>query len=109
MNTTPMGNAGMGRISLASYVIGFLLAMVLTVVAFGLVIYGGQIPRGVVLAGIIGAALLQILVHLHYFLHLNTSSAMRWNGLALACTVIIMILFIGGTLWIMGNLNARMM
>jgi cytochrome o ubiquinol oxidase operon protein cyoD len=46
---------------------------------------------------------------LHYFLHLDTSSAARWNVLALIFTFLIMILFVGGTLWIMSNLNYRMM
>ena len=59
--------------------------------------------------GIFGAAALQILVHLHYFLHLDTSSTMRWNVLALVFTVLILVLFVGGTLWIMANLNYRMM
>jgi cytochrome o ubiquinol oxidase subunit IV len=109
MNATPMERAGMGRASFKAYAIGFLLSIVLTTVAFGLVLYGGEISRNLILTGILGGALLQILVQLHYFLHLNTTSAARWNVLALASTLIIMILFIGGTLWIMTNLNARMM
>jgi cytochrome o ubiquinol oxidase subunit IV len=104
-----MERAGLGRVSFKAYAIGFLLSILLTAVAFCLVLYGVEISRSLVLAGILGAALLQILVHLHYFLHLNTSSSARWNLLALASTLIIMILFIGGTLWIMSNLNARMM
>jgi cytochrome o ubiquinol oxidase operon protein cyoD len=32
---------------------------------------------------IFAAANVQILVHLHFFLHLDASSAMRWNLLAL--------------------------
>jgi cytochrome o ubiquinol oxidase subunit IV len=109
MNETPMERAGMGRVSFRAYAAGFLLSILLTAVAFGLLLYGGEISRSVILAGILGAALLQILVQLHFFLHLNTSSAARWNVLALVSTLIIMILFIGGTLWIMSNLNARMM
>lgn len=104
-----MEQAGMGRPSIKAYATGFLLSILLTAAAFGLVIYGGEISRGVILAGILAAAMLQIMVHLHYFLHLNTSSEARWNVLALVCTLIIMILFIGGTLWIMNDLNARMM
>jgi cytochrome o ubiquinol oxidase operon protein cyoD len=109
MESTPMDRAGMGRAGLKSYVVGFLLSIILTTLAFALVVAGGNLARGLILAGILGAAMLQILVHLHYFLHLDTSSAARWNVLALVCTLIIMILFVGGTLWIMSNLNARMM
>jgi cytochrome o ubiquinol oxidase subunit IV len=103
-----MDRAGMGGASLKSYIIGFLLSVLLTVLAFAMVMFGGN-HSSVILAFILCAAVLQILVHLHYFLHLDTSSAARWNVLALLCTFIIMILFIGGTLWIMSNLHARMM
>jgi len=61
------------------------------------------------LVGILSAGIVQILVHLYYFLHLDTSSAARWNVLAMIFTVLIMILFVGGTLWIMYNLHYRMM
>ena len=109
MNTTLMDRAGMGRASFKAYAIGLLLSILLTGVAFGLVLYGGEISRNVILASILVVALLQILVQLHYFMHLNTSSKASWNVPALVSTLIIMILFIGGTLWIMSNLNARMM
>jgi cytochrome o ubiquinol oxidase subunit IV len=51
----------------------------------------------------------QILVHLHFFLHLDGSSAARWNVTALVFTILILALYVGGTLWIMFNLNSRMM
>lgn len=109
MNRTFIDSTGMSRGNVKSYAIGFILSIILTAIAFGLVMQGGAIPRGVVFAGIFGAAAVQILVHLHYFLHLDTSSKMRWNMLALILTVLIMILFVGGSLWIMSNLNYRMM
>ena len=104
-----MDRAGMGRIGLKSYVIGFLFSVILTALAFAMVMFGGGLSSGVILAIILCAAVLQILVHLHFFLHLNTSSAARWNVLALISTLIIMFLFIGGTLWIMSDLHTRMM
>jgi cytochrome o ubiquinol oxidase subunit IV len=104
-----MDRAGMGKAGFKAYLVGFLLSILLTAAAFGLAMAPGGLSRGLIMAGILGAAVLQILVHLHYFLHLDTSSAARWNVLALVSTVIILILFVGGTLWIMTNLNARMM
>jgi cytochrome o ubiquinol oxidase operon protein cyoD len=104
-----MDSAGASRGSLKSYGIGFILSILLTAVAFALAMQGGGLPRWIVLTGIFGAAILQILVHLHYFLHLDTSSAARWNMLALVITLLIMLLFVGLTLWIMSNLNYRMM
>jgi cytochrome o ubiquinol oxidase subunit IV len=109
MNRTPIDSAGAGRGSFKSYAAGFILSILLTAIAFALAMQGGGLPRWIVLIGIFGAAILQILVHLHYFLHLDTSSAAHWNMLALVITLLIMILFVGLTLWIMSNLNYRMM
>ena len=99
---------GASRGSLKSYAIGFLLSIILTAIAFGAVM-SGTLSRPAVMAGIFGAAVTQILVHLHYFLHLDSSSSARWNILAMAFTVLIILLFVVGTLWIMSNLDYRMM
>ncbi len=69
---------------------------------------GGTLPTGRA-HNIFAAAIAQILVHLHYFLHLDFSSEARWNLLALIFAVLIMVLFVVGSLWIMHNLNYRMM
>jgi cytochrome o ubiquinol oxidase operon protein cyoD len=108
MNDAQIARTGAGRGSVTSYAVGFILSIVLTALAFGLVMKGA-VPRPVTLFGIFGAAVVQLLLHLHYFLHLDTSSAARWNVLALLFTLLIMILFVGGTIWIMYNMNYRMM
>jgi cytochrome o ubiquinol oxidase subunit IV len=104
-----MERAGAGKASFKFYTVGFILSILLTAIAFALAIQSGGLPRWTVLTGIFGAAVLQILVHLHYFLHLDTSSSARWNILALVITLLIMILFVGLSLWIMANLDYRMM
>jgi cytochrome o ubiquinol oxidase operon protein cyoD len=108
MNKAHIDTIGASRGSFKSYATGFILSIVLTVIAFALVLSGG-FSRSAVLFGIFSAAVVQILVHLHYFLHLDTSSAMRWNVLALVFALLIMILFVGGTIWIMYHLKYRMM
>jgi cytochrome o ubiquinol oxidase operon protein cyoD len=108
MSQAPVDSTGMSRGSLTSYLTGFLLALILTIIPFALVLREAWPPRAT-LAAIFGAGVVQILVHLHYFLHLNTSSAARWNVLALIFTILIMVLFVGGSLWIMYTLNYRMM
>ena len=108
MNHAQIDSTGASRGSFKSYATGFIVSIVLTAIAFALVM-SGDLSRSAALFGIIGAALVQILVHLHYFLHLDTSSAARWNILALIFTLWIMTLFVGGTIWIMYNLNYRMM
>ncbi len=109
MDRTPVQRAGAATGSFKSYAVGFVLSIVLTAVAFALAINGRGLPRALVTSGITGAAVVQILVHLHYFLHLDRSSAAYWNRMALIFTVLIMALFVGGTLWIMTDLNFRMM
>lgn len=108
MSQTNIGGTGASQGSIRSYGIGFILSVLLTAIAFGLVI-SGALSRKALLLGIFGAAIAQILVHLNCFLHLDTSSEARWNLLAIVFTVLILTLFVGGTLWIMSNLNYRMM
>jgi cytochrome o ubiquinol oxidase subunit IV len=108
MSQAPIDSTGVSRGSLKSYLTGFVLSLILTLMPFALVMRG-TLSAPVVLAGIFSAGLVQILVHLHYFLHLDASSAARWNVLALMFTLLIMVLFVGGSLWIMYTLNYRMM
>ena len=107
MNQAQIDSTGSSRGSVQSYATGFILSIILTVIPFALVM-SGTLSGAVVLTGIFVPAILQILVHFHYFLHLNTSSAMRWNVLAVLLTLLIMTLFVWGTLWIMGHLNYRL-
>ena len=100
--------AGAARGTYGSYTIGFLLSLVLTALSFALVM-SGVVSRPVALAGVVAAAVVQFLVQLHYFLHLDRSSAMRWNVMAFLFTLLILILFVGGSIWIMTSLNYRMM
>lgn len=108
MIQAPIDSTGASRGSLKSYCTGFVLCLILTAIPFALVM-SGTWSFSATLAGIVSAGVMQILVHLHYFLHLDTSSTARWNVLAMIFTVLIMVLFVGGTLWIMSNLNYRMM
>ena len=108
MTQAPIDSTGVGRGTLQSYLTGFVLALILTAIPFALVMSGAVSPSAT-LAVIFSAGLVQILVHLYYFLHLDTSLAARWNLAAMIITVLIMILFVGGTLWIMWSLYYRMM
>jgi len=108
MSQGPIDSTGMSRGTLTSYLTGFVLALILTAIPFGLVMSGAFSPGATIFA-IFAAGVVQIVVHLRYFLHLDTSSAARWNVLALIFTLLIMTLFVGGSLWIMWTLYYRMM
>jgi cytochrome o ubiquinol oxidase operon protein cyoD len=108
MNQAPIDDTGASRGSLKSYLTGFVLSLILTAIPFALVM-NGTLSSSAILAGILSAGIVQILVHLHYFLHLDTSSAASWNMLAIIFTLLIMVLFVGGSIWIMNDLHYRMM
>ena len=109
MHSAPANSDGQDRGSLKSYAAGFVLSLVLTAAAFGLAIQGGGLSRRTVLSGILFAAVVQVLVQLRCFLHLGTAARARLNVLTLVFTLLIILLFVGGTLWIMADLDARMM
>ncbi len=92
-----------------SYMTGFVLSVVLTAIPFWLVM-GHVFESGVVTAVLVMAfALVQIVVHMVYFLHLDTRSEGGWNMMALIFTVVIVLIALTGSLWVMYHLNANMM
>ncbi len=99
--------AGAHTGSLKSYLTGFILAVILTLIPFWLVM-DATLSTAYTLVAIFIAALVQIVVHLHYFLHLDKSSEERWNVLAIVFTALIVLILIGGSVWIMLNLHYHM-
>jgi cytochrome o ubiquinol oxidase operon protein cyoD len=90
-----------------SYLVGFALALVLTAIPFALVA-ANPLPRSTTLIVIGVAAAIQILVHLRYFLHLDLATTPRENLFALLFAAILIFIMIGGTFWIMFDLQHRM-
>jgi cytochrome o ubiquinol oxidase operon protein cyoD len=93
---------------LRSYLIGLALAVALTAISFALpqstMVWKPGIP-----VALIVFAIAQMGVHLVFFLHINTAPDNTNNVLALAFGVLICVLLIGGSLWIMANLDHNMM
>ncbi|MEX3932269.1 cytochrome o ubiquinol oxidase subunit IV [Paraburkholderia phymatum] len=94
--------------SFGSYTIGFVLSVILTAAAFGVVLTGALTGTQAIYA-IAGLGLVQIIVHVIFFLHMNGSSSQRWNLTAFAYTVLTAVIVIGGTLWVMHNVSMNMM
>jgi cytochrome o ubiquinol oxidase operon protein cyoD len=97
----------MERHGLGSYLVGFVLAVVLTAIPFYLVATHALPPSRLMIV-IAVAAVLQILVHLRFFLHLNFTTTPRESLLAIAFTAILLFLMVGGSFWIMIDLHTRM-
>ena len=92
----------------ADYLKGFAAALLPTAIPFGLAVSGVLAP-GATLGTIAALAVVQILVHLRYFLHLDLTQIRNEKVATLAFTGILLFLMIGGSLWIMSDLSARMM
>jgi cytochrome o ubiquinol oxidase subunit IV len=104
------GDEDEGRIGprLIGYVVGLGLAILFTATSFFVagtdLVWQPSIP-----VAIIVLAIAQMGVHLVFFLHITTGADNTNNVLALAFGILIVVLVIGGTLWIMANLNHNMM
>ncbi len=93
-----------GHGSFKSYVTGFGLSLVLTLLAYILVVDGSR-PANTIIAAIIVLAVMQLFVQLYFFLHLARESKPRWNLTALLFAALVVGIVVIGSLWIMRNLN----
>ena len=95
--------------TLKSYTIGFLLSVVLTAIPFYLVMTKALGSNSATAMVILGFAAVQIVVHMVYFLHMNTRSEGGWTMLALIFTIVVVVITLSGSLWVMYHLNHNMM
>ncbi|KAA0078012.1 cytochrome o ubiquinol oxidase subunit IV [Tardiphaga sp. P9-11] len=95
--------------SMKSYLIGFFLSVVLTAIPFWLVMTNAIENKNWTIAIIVAFAVVQIVVHMIYFLHMNTTSDAGWTMMALIFTIIIVVIALSGSLWVMYHLNVNMM
>ncbi len=95
--------------TLRDYLIGFALSVLLTAIPFWLVI-GEVLPdKRMTTAIIVIFAIAQMIVHIIYFLHLDSRSQGGWNMLAAIFTIVLVVIAISGSLWVMYHMNANMM
>ncbi len=92
---------------LRSYLTGFALAIALTVASFWVALSGG-LAAGTTLTVIGILAILQLLVHLRYFLHIDRSRQKREDLDLILFTSLVVLIIVLGTIWVLGNLYDRM-
>ena len=103
------GDMAHGEISLSGYLTGFILSVILTAVPFYLVMTGLLGDKQSTALVITAFAAVQIVVHMIFFLHMNTSSEGGWTMMALIFTIIMVMIAMTGSLWVMHHLNVNMM
>ena len=102
-------DANASHSTLKGYMTGFVLSVILTAIPFYVVLSGGLHTSGMTALVILGLAAVQIVVHMIYFLHMDTKSEGGWTLLALIFTVVLVIITLSGSIWVMYHLNHNMM
>jgi len=95
--------------SFKSYMTGFILSVILTAIPFWLVMTGTIENKNWTIAIVVAFAVVQIVVHMIYFLHMNFRSEGGWSMLAMVFTLILVVITLAGSLWVMYHLNTNMM
>jgi cytochrome o ubiquinol oxidase operon protein cyoD len=93
--------------SLISYIIGFVLSIGLTLIAYYLTVNHISNRSDLVFA-IASLALVQLIVQLLFFLHLSQDSRPRWRLVVFGFMVMVVAILVYGSVWIMNNLNYNM-
>ena len=91
--------------SVKSYVIGFLLSIVLTIIPLVLVFNTGMEHKTLVFVSM-AMAVLQFAVQLFFFMHVREGEGPKYNVYALILGIVFVVTFVGGSAWIM-TFNAQ--
>ena len=93
--------------TLMKYVTGFVLSLLLTLIAYGAVVQQAFDGWLVMILGVL--AIVQMIVQLVYFLHLGDEAKPRYKLLSYGAMAIVLLILVVGSLWIMQNMNYNMM
>ncbi|KTT25918.1 cytochrome o ubiquinol oxidase subunit IV [Pseudacidovorax intermedius] len=102
------GDAG-PHSTFSGYMIGFVLSIVLTAIPFWLVMADVISNRNTAVIVLGAFAVVQIIVHMVFFLHMNGKVEGGWTMLSTIFTIVFVAIAIAGTLWVMFHMNTNMM
>jgi cytochrome o ubiquinol oxidase operon protein cyoD len=89
--------------------IGFVASVILTAIPFWLVMAHVISSPQTTAMILLGLGAVQIVVHMIYFLHMNTRSEEGWNFMAMIFTIVLVVITLSGSMWVMYHLNHNMM
>lgn len=98
---------GIGQKTFQSYVAGFFFSLFLTLIAFGLVLEKVLTAQYLYISLAI-LAIAQLMVQSYCFLRLNARPESRWTTTPFLFSLFIIAVLVGGSIWIMYNLNYNM-
>jgi len=96
------------HITVGGYVTGFVLAVVLTAIPFWLVMNHVFASTGFTIFVILGLAMVQIYVHMVFFLHMTSKAEGGWTWMSLIFTLVLVVITLSGSLWVMYHLKTNM-
>ena len=94
--------------TLKSYLIGLFLSLVFTFASFILVI-NHLLGQSELYVAVTALAIAQLFAQVIFFLRLNNTREGLWNTMPFLFTLLVVGVLVGGSLWIMYNLNVNMM
>lgn len=94
--------------TIKSYLVGFSVCLILTLSSFFLV-YTKMLGERNLVYTIVSLALLQAIVQLRLFLHVGQEAKPRWETVVFCFMVLVLLIIALGSLWIMNDLNDRLM
>jgi cytochrome o ubiquinol oxidase subunit IV len=119
LGTDPARAAGHGNedeldhdtlhITVGGYVTGFVLSVILTTIPFWLVMAKVFANPTVTTFVILGFAIVQIYVHMVFFLHMTSKAEGGWPWMSLIFTLVLVVITLTGSLWITYHLKENMM
>ncbi|WP_176344199.1 cytochrome o ubiquinol oxidase subunit IV [Priestia aryabhattai] len=86
--------------SLKAYTTGFIFSIILTVIPL-LLVLNQVLAKNILLASILGMAVLQFFVQLFFFMHIKDGEKPRYNVMALILGIVFVITIVAGSIWIM--------
>lgn len=107
-NEVDVKDSHQGHGSYKSYLIGFAASIALTLLAY-LFVEGNHLSGGALNAMIITLCVMQVLVQLIFFLHLGDESKPYWNLISFLFMVMVVLIIVLGSIWIIFDLDSRMM
>lgn len=100
--------------TIKSYITGYLLSILLTFASFGILLLHFHTHHTFpthqwLTVAFVTFAILQLLIQLFFFLHVGKGQNKHWNVAVLGFALFVVCILVGGTLWIMNNLQAMSM
>lgn len=93
--------------TIAKYTVGFLLSLVLTLVAYFLVVGGFKSDWLLIILGVLAIA--QMVVQLIFFLHVGEETGPRMRLASFVFMAGTLLIIVIGSLWIIKNMNYNML